>query len=534
MAGKIYTVIMTFFAVLLTAIDALYFPFSKIRTGAELLNMGGDNNISFFVYIADYWWAVILILLICYLVWKLYPANIQATSLKYRHLYFVLFIPLGFFVARGGFRLKPLHYTDAVLFAPEGPWPLSLNSGLVFLQSYLDDDGQLFEFVIPSAEPDPLDRQQFIPRKDQPNICILILESFGKEYTGKNESGRPSYTPFLDSLAENSLYFNQFYANGLKSMDAVPALFASVPALFKKPFITSSAAGGRITGMAACLKKIGYSSAFFHGADKGSMGFKPFLLRSGFEKYYSKEDYSGNPADFDGKWGIFDEPFLQFSIRTIDRMKFPFLAGIFTLSSHHPYTIPDRYANTIEDGTLPIHKSIRYTDLALRNFFHEASRHAWFNNTIFIITADHTAMNETPRYQHAAGRYEVPLLIYSPTGSYTGISQKTGQHIDILPTILQMSGYPYPFISVGRSLLDTANEGHAFHYFQGQFSLVQNRKLLLAREQQVAGLYHVSDDPDAARNLYPQNMEEASMLLSKLQKSAGSFQQRVIQNRLSE
>lgn len=532
--GKGYALLMSFLLIVLSFIDTLFFPFSKVRTGAELLSMGGENNISIWVYLFDYGWAVALILLLTFLVWKFYPALKETNSIRWGHIYFLCFIPVGIFVARGGLRLKPLHYTDAILFSPQGPWQASLNSGLVFAQSYLGDDGELFHGMIPNADIDEKDRQKFPASPSKPNICILVLESFGKEYTGYNVVGRPSYTPFLDSLSKHSLYFNHFYANGLKSMDAVPAIFASIPALFNKPFIISSAAGKKFVGLTNCLKKMGYHSAFFHGADEGSMGFKPFLLRSGFDSYYSKDSYEGNPQDHDGQWGIYDEPFLQFAIQKMDQIHEPFMTGIFTLSSHHPFSIPQKYQDKFNSGTLPIHKSIQYADFALKQFFIEASKHTWFSNTIFIITADHTAMNETPRFQSAAGRYEVPLMIYAPGGDWIGLSNKTGQHIDILPTVLHMTGYPYPFISAGRSLLDTANAGQAYQYFQGNYGYIRDNKFIMSQGQNISAYYQLNADPELKENLFPAAAEDANELFKSFKTSVGSFQQRVIRNQLGE
>jgi len=532
MIGKVYTLVVSLFLVLLSTIDTLFFPFSKVRTGAELLNMGGENNISPFVYIFDYWWAVIWILLVVFILWKYYPKSANSMSNRWKHAFFLLMIPIGFFIARGGTRLKPLHYTDAILFAPNGPWPVSLNSGLVFAQSFLGDDGRIFAESIPNALPLQEDVQQFSKTAQPYNVCLIVLESFGKEYTGKNGLERPSYTPFLDSLTEKSLYFDHFYANGLKSMDAVPAIFASIPALFNKPLITSSAAGERFTGMAACLKKMGYQSAFFHGADEGSMGFKPFLLRCGFDRYYSKNDFKGKTEDSDGQWGIFDEPFFQYSIREMDQMKQPFLTGIFTLSSHHPYTIPNQYAGEFQEGTLPIHKSIQYADDALKKFFIEAAKHPWFENTIFILTADHTAMNETARYQNPAGRYEIPLLIYSEKLQFKGHSEKTGQHIDLLPTVLDLIGYSEPFISMGRSLLDSTSSGKAFQYFQGNYGYIEKNRFIMTQGNAISGYFDLKNDPDAVHNLYAENMEEASMLLNNMHQTVGSFQQRLKKKQL--
>ena len=104
----------------------------------------------------------------------------------------------------------------------------------------------------------------------------------------------------------------------------------------------------------------------------------------------------GHDEDFDGNWGIYDGPFLQRAVHEMDRLKEPFLSTIFTLSSHHPYSIPPAIKSQFPEGPLPIHASVRYTDACLRDFFTTAARSTWYSNTVFIITADHTAEAETP------------------------------------------------------------------------------------------------------------------------------------------
>ncbi|MBK6988266.1 MAG: sulfatase-like hydrolase/transferase [Bacteroidetes bacterium] len=139
------------------------------------------------------------------------------------------------------------------------------------------------------------------------------------------------------------------------------------------------------------------------------MGFDNFAKQRATIDILGAQEYNDD-SDFDGSWGIYDEPFLKRTTEELTKIDNPFFATIFTLSSHHPYEIPKKYESTFEKGTLPIHKSIRYADHSLKIFFEQASTLPWFKNTLFVITADHTATSDSPYYQNRQGMYSIPLL----------------------------------------------------------------------------------------------------------------------------
>src|SRR6185369_8592326 len=122
-------------------------------------------------------------------------------------------------------------------------------------------------------------------------------------------------------------------------------------------------------------------------------------------------------------------------------------AVIFTISSHHPYGIPEKYKGRFRKGTLPIHESIQYADYSLQKFFETAMHTSWFDSTLFVITGDHTALSEKPFYQNHVGMYSVPIIFFQPHDSLSGIRTTTAQQIDILPSVLDYLGYPQQFYS---------------------------------------------------------------------------------------
>jgi phosphoglycerol transferase MdoB-like AlkP superfamily enzyme len=252
----------------------------------------------------------------------------------------------------------------------------------------------------------------------------------------------------------------------------MPAVFAAMPAWRDQPYIKSPFAANYIRPLPRELRKHGYSSAFFHGASTGSMHFDVFAKMAGFDSYYGRENYPGTEDD-DGRWGVFDEPFLKYASSMMTTMTEPFLAGIFTLSSHNPFVIPKQYSGQFPKGTLAIHESIGYADHSLKGFFETASRQPWFKNTIFVITGDHTSLSDNPSYNNFPGGFRVPIIFYDPSGQLPkNVEGKTASHIDITPTIFGLLGIEFK--------TDWLMGGPLFHPdWQGRFIQSENDRWLL-------------------------------------------------------
>jgi phosphoglycerol transferase MdoB-like AlkP superfamily enzyme len=500
--------------ILANCVDLELFKFSSRRMTADIfsiLGLGDDFMATAPKMVADFWIQLVLLIgisvaLIVFTrrISKQFLASKSAPTAPGKQIISLASIlALSFIGFRGGWQLKPLSILSASGMSSGAETPLLLNSSFTLLKTF--GKNQLTPLNYFSAET----ANRIAPvyhnfsgnsSFQKKNVVILILEGIGKEYIGAL-SGGVSYTPFIDSLIGHSLVFQNAYANGKRSIEGIPAVTAGIPSLIDLPFISSSYSSNRISSLANLLKPYGYTSFFYHGGTNGTMGFDNFSKVAGYDHYFGRTEY-GDEQDYDGNWGIYDIPFLQRSVVEMSKSKSPFHATIFTLSSHHPYAIPDSYRKLFPTGTLPIHQSVRYTDESLRQFFSAASRQPWFSNTLFVITADHTALAEDIFYKTRAGIYAIPMIYYIPGDNLKGKSKRTTQQIDIVPSVLDYLNYPETFFALGTSVFENKGNGFAVNFLNGTYQLIQDNYSFVLDTLTGSKLYSLDKDPLQRTNIY--------------------------------
>lgn len=242
---------------------------------------------------------------------------------------------------------------------------------------------------------------------------------------------------------------------GNKAIEALPSILSSIPS-YETPFVLLPQAVAPMDALPKILHDEGYGTSFFNGSARGSMGFGAYASQAGIQHYYSREDYeqAQGTGDFDGYWGIWDEPFLQYMARQLNTMPQPFFASVFTLTSHHPFVVPEQYRNTLPAGKTKVHKGVAYTDLAIRRFMETASQESWYDHTIFVFVADHVS-SETfaPKTLTPTGNSHIICLLYTPDGAIKGSDARVTQQIDLMPTLLGLTGYAKPYFAFGRDVL---------------------------------------------------------------------------------
>ena len=422
-------VVVNAIALAINLADAVYFPFTLRRTTTSVFReFSNENNITGIILhnTLTHWYLLLVFGVIIWAVWKLYAMPRtdyrDFVSAKDRWLYtvklFVCFALAGIATVagcRGGLQsgVRPITISNANQFV-ERPTDCAvvLNTPFALIRTIGKSDFEIPPYYTSLYEAEKVYSPVYItiPKGQikKKNIVILIVESFGREYIGgfnKDFFGGKykGYTPNVDRLIEKSLVYRYSFCNGRKSIDGMPSILCSIPR-FGEPFILTPASMNDYTGIPGLLSHWGYQTAFFHGANRGSMGFLAFSKKIGFQNYYGRQDYDEDPRfggdkDFDGNWGIWDEPFLQYYCTKMGEMKEPFMTALFTVSSHDPFVVPNKYKNVYKEEHLPIQKCIRYTDMAIGKFFASASKQKWFKNTIFVLTSDHTNQSDHAQYK---------------------------------------------------------------------------------------------------------------------------------------
>lgn len=405
---------------------------------------------------------------------------------------------------RGGTQYIPIGLRNAVQVTDSRYVPIVLNTPFSIISTYAAPGLEELHYMPDSvAERMMPFRHQYSGKPfSRKNVVVIILESGSKEFT--TLGGGKSYTPFLDSLMGRSLTCTQAFANGQTSAEGIPAILAGIPTLMDEAFTTSNYGTNRITALPGVLHEADYSSAFYHGGTNGTMSLDIFSAAAGFQHYYGRTEYA-NEADYDGAWGIYDAPFLQYCAKGLSKMKQPFAASVFTLSAHPPYHLPEHYRSTLPAGPLPVHQCIAYTDLALRDFFATASRQHWYDSTLFIITADHCSpQNSGGFYAQGMGQYAIPILFYCPSDTaLRRYYDRPVQQLDILPSVLQYLGYGQPFFAYGNSIFQQEEPRYVITQANGTYQWLEQSHLLQLTGAKAGGYYAYPADSSSGHNLLP-------------------------------
>jgi uncharacterized sulfatase len=489
----------------LNLIDVAYYPFSGKRSGMELWSIQYDLWHLLFDYVVTYWYLFLLLILLVWLCVIFYPENPPLKNLpqmKIQIVIFTLFTPLLILLARGSFGLKPLNSSDAVRLVQPQLVAVALNTPFQMLMTVGQKPAETLTFFSDEAADklfNPI-KQTTVQDSSKPNFVLIIVESLSAEYVGFLNNG-VGFTPFLDSLAKHSVVYTNAFANGKRSVEALPAIWASMPSLLHTDYTSGGYAQNKLNGLGNYLLPLGYDVSFYHGGRNGTMGFDNFILQTG-GKYFGLNQYPNANKDYDGKWGISDFSYLDYFANELSQKPLPFLSAVFTLSSHHPYKIPkDNRLTQFKSGTHPIHATIQYTDDALRNFFNKAQQQPWFNNTIFIITADHSADNQLPKYQTMHGKFRIPLLIYNKKSGCKEIKTTT-QHVNIMPYILEHAGVK-SYFSFGNAVADSNH--FAIQFTDERFQLVKMPWVYHFNGKEGIALYNSEKDTLLKQNLLNKN-----------------------------
>jgi phosphoglycerol transferase MdoB-like AlkP superfamily enzyme len=532
--------------------DFAYYRYTLKRTTASVFSQFSNEQnktkltLDFF---ADYWYLIVLLALFIYVFIKLYQVikirKAPKFTLKiYGIQLLALLIIAGLAVVgmRGGWRhsTRPITLSNAGDYVKTpGDIGIVLNTPFSIMKTLKAVDLKPVDFYTEKTLDslyNPIHQPANKNNFKKLNIVFLIIESLGKEHVGALNTDLMNgkykgYTPFIDSLVRNSFTSSATYANGRKSIDALPAIISGIPSI-REPFVLSSYASNKTQSIAKILGDEGYETAFFHGAPNGSMGFSAYTNLAGIKHYFGKTEYN-NDADYDGIWGIWDEPFMQYMAQTINTFKQPFFSAFFSVSSHHPFKVPEKYKGKFPKGPLPVQEPMGYTDMSIRKFFSTAAKMPWYKNTLFVLVADHATVSYFPEYNTMAGFFSVPILFYYPGGDLKGKTDKMIQQIDIMPTVLNYLNYDKPYFAFGFDAMNPKKDNFVVNNNDGSFSFYMGDYLMIHDGVKPVGLFNLKLDRLNKNNIINKTPEVQARMDQYLKAFIQQYNNRMIKNQLT-
>ncbi len=480
--GFIYIAWLSFIALMI--MDMLYFGNVHRHVGSEVHTMSNDVNSMITIALEQYKTVLAIFALIAFfgaIMWWHFLCNIPSPPKRpWLRLLALPFVLLMMVIAeRGGYTGKPIGVGEAFFsdslaqgylamngaFAASRAWVeetptlrtfMSQQQAVSMTQSFLDSPNT--KFTTPEY---PLARISS-PNKlsYRPNVVVLMLESWGAIHIDslRHEMNLPPLgaTPNFDRLAKNGRLYTNFYGNGQRSIQGAAAILASQPTFPGMPMLGLGMEQNRISFMGQLAREQGYQTIFLQSSDHKSFHFDSIAARAGFTDYLGAEEIPNlhehpKPA---ATWGTWDHNTFQQANKLFSQSNKPFMGFIFSSTTHTPWIIPDERWNKFGGGTDrdAFRNSLFYADWALGQLMDAAKKAGYFDNTIFIITADHVdEFVETSKV--IPNQFHIPLLIFGP-GVKPGIDTRVGSQFDILPTLIDLCGWSSNYAGMGRSLMD--------------------------------------------------------------------------------
>lgn len=475
--------LLTIGMLLVLAGDAIYFGHVRRHLSYELAAM--QNDWQFLLVMARSQVAALLAFAatagLLFVVWRKVVGS-ERRPLRYRTLTFIGVFFALLIVGRGGPTGKIIEIIDAFGTGTPAYGHLSLNGVFTATAFALNNQEVDHRFHSDDEALATLNRLRAVSDPEYPmtqsypaepngrNLVFVLLESWNFDFVDSFGGRGIGATPNFDALARDGLRFSRFYAAGQRSIEGIQATLTGIPILKGMPRIDTGVGISSFTRIGQVAQGHGYETVFVQSSPRDSFKVEGIAAATGFAEYYGMEDVPllYDYPDPDATPFGWDYDTLMFLKQRLDRSQGPFLAYLFTGSTHVPFPdleefrIREPHGAKNENGYI---NSLHYADWALGEFMDAARQEPWFDNTIFVFTADHASHFQkggVDKYFH------IPLLIYAPGHIEPGESTVVGSQLDTLPTIFDLLGFEDRFASVGESLFRKQDGGYAFVSQSGQ------------------------------------------------------------------
>jgi len=352
----------------------------------------------------------------------------------------------GLYSLFGAFRNNTLDYNTFYLSQDEDSSLSNLKKSLSLDNSTFLNDGGVARNIINDGQ-----------EKDY-NVVMIVVESLSGRFL-ESLGGDKGLTPNLDALVKESMFFDNFYATGTRTIRGMESITLSVPpmpgrSIVKKPDNHNMYSSGFI------FRNKGYETKFIYGGYGYFDNMNEFFSNNGFD-IVDRSNFSKEEDTFHTVWGVCDEDLLNKTLKEADSSYHahkPFMSFVMTTSNHRPYDYPngrvDIASHTGRDG------AVKYTDYAIGDFLKKAKDKPWFKNTIFVVVADHCATS-AGKVELPLDKYHIPMIVYAPEIIKPQIVNKLSSQIDIMPTLFNMLNWSYKSKFYGRDILEDSFEPRA-------------------------------------------------------------------------
>lgn len=413
-----------------------------------------------------------------------YTNHVFLYKIKSSIFYFMLLV-ISFILIRGGVNPIPISISNAYFSNHVILNDISVNSNWNLLQGLLNsktsfkgnpyhkyNDSDIQDFISGLHMIDTVPPIQILTHT-QPNIVFILLESWSADNI-ESLGGFSGITPNFERLEEQGYLFNDIYSNGWTSDQSMSSIFSAFPVFPSVGIVNEPDKSRKLPSLNKSLPDA-YHSSYFFGGQLTYGNIKAYLLNNEFSLVKDQEDY---PTLSKGGLGIHDgDMFSQFKVE-LSQLPQPFMSVLFTLSSHSPYDFPggrNLSFNSREDDYV---NSVAYTDKCLGSFMNSVKDEDWYENTLFVIVADHSH-NSPKKWRYAQKeRFKIPMLWYGDALKEEfrgGVNSKIGSHLDITPTILNQlncsSSLDYKW---GQDLLNPNTESFVPYTFPGGYGWIRD------------------------------------------------------------
>lgn len=517
--NKVYTfVVITLFSLLTTVELGIYpewktkMPYKALmylQNPTEVYN--SSSTLLFFVLIGVF---IVLVTGGWYLYKKVFYLPIIKAPGKfgYTFLFAVLTFPIIALGARGGWQQIPINQSESYYSNYQILNLASVNSAfnlsISVIENYKNFGKNPYTFypieevhtTVEQIYQTPKDTTIKILTTNRPNIVLIILESWSADLI-ESIGGEPGITPEFRKLESGGVLFTRLYATGPRSEQAMGSIFGGFPAHPISSVTVQPEKFSKLKTITHSLIEQGYNTSFYFGGQLIYGNIKAFILHNGFKKVVEHNDFGKDVLR--GKLGVHDEFVLSRQLEDLNKETQPFFSSVFTLSSHSPYDQPMEKVLTWGNNENEYINSAYYTDRSLGRYFEEARKQPWYNNTLFILVADHSHNTYRNNSFTTPAYHKIPMLLYGEVVAKEFRGQKLNRlsnQSDLASTLLKQLDIETSAFKWSRDLFNPYAPQFAYYSFEEGLGWVKPEGHFVYE----ARIDHYSEDT------FPEEMKEAA------------------------